>query len=60
MSLISEITQIGLWVWGFGALTLFWVIYSIVMFFLDRKKIKELRENLKEINDKLDKLIKKK
>ncbi|MEK6760847.1 MAG: hypothetical protein AABX93_02900 [Nanoarchaeota archaeon] len=55
-----QISQISLWMKGLGAVAVVWIIYSIVMFFINQKRandIDELKKNVKRIEGKIDKLV---
>lgn len=56
----NEVGQISRWIQSLGIIALIVVIYSLTMFFINRKQAKDLnkiKRDLDEINGKLDKLI---
>lgn len=59
----NEVTQISRWVKGLGIIAIVWFVYSAIIFYINRrnaKLIKEIKKNLDEVNIKLEKLLKKK
>ncbi len=58
-NLVTELGKIGLWVQALGLIIIFWIIFQIVNLIVNRKKRKTLygiREDLKRIEGKIDKL----
>ena len=56
-----QINQISLWIKGLGVIAIAWIVYSIVMFFINQKrakKIEELGKSVKRMENKIDKLKK--
>ncbi len=57
-----QINQISLWIKGLGVIAIAWIVYSIVMFFINQKrakKIEELGKSVKRMENKIDKLVSK-
>lgn len=54
--LVSQVSQINLWIKGLGVFAAIWVIYAIGLFIVEKKKMNKLNE----IEKKIDKLIKRK
>ena len=57
----SQIGQISLWIKGLGVVAVAWIVYSIIMFFINQKRAKEIEElgkSVKRIENKIDKLKK--
>jgi hypothetical protein len=55
-SLVSEIGAIGLWLKTAGMIFVLWVVFDVANYIINRKRM----ARLKNIEDKLDKLLKKK
>lgn len=58
----NEVTEISRWVKGLGVVALIWIAYSAIIFYTNRRNaqmIKGIRKDLNEVNEKLDKLIRK-
>jgi len=58
----SQISQISLWIKGLGIVAIAWVAYSVVMFFINQKRarnIEELSASVKRIEGKINKLVSK-
>ncbi len=61
-NLTNEVTIISRWVKGLGIIAIIWIVYSAIIFYINRRNaqiIKGMRKDLGEVNKKLDKLIKK-
>ncbi|MCH8945766.1 MAG: hypothetical protein IIA85_02495 [Nanoarchaeota archaeon] len=59
----DEIIQISRWVKGLGIIAIIWLAYSAIIFYINRKNaqtLKKIKKDLSEVNNKLDKLIKRK
>ena len=57
-----QVNQISLWIKGLGVIAIAWIVYSIVMFFINQKrakKIEELGKSVKRMENKIDKLVSK-
>ncbi len=58
----SQISQISLWIKGLGIVAVVWIVYSIVMFFINQKRAKDLEElksGVKRIENKINRLASK-
>lgn len=55
-SLTSQIAQINLWLKGLGIFVIVWVVYVVVLFVMERERMKRFDE----IERKIDKLLAKK
>ncbi|MEK6760298.1 MAG: hypothetical protein AABX93_00050 [Nanoarchaeota archaeon] len=58
----SQISQISLWIKGLGIVAVVWIVYSIVMFFINQKRakdIEELKSGVERIENKINKLASK-
>lgn len=63
VSLISRLGEIALWLQAVGIIVVIWIIFLIVNFVINRKRMKELytiKEDMRRMEKKLDMLIKKK
>jgi len=61
--ILSQINQISLLVKGLGLFAIGWIIYAIVLFFLERTKINkldDLKSDIKKLERKIDNLDSKK
>ena len=59
----NEVIQISRWVKGLGIIAIIWIAYSAIIFYTNRRNaqmIRGIKKDLNEVNEKLDKLIKKK
>ena len=57
---ITEIGQIGLWLQALGIVIVLAVVFQIISFFYNRKRMKELeviREDMKRIEGKIDVIV---
>lgn len=62
VNLIAKIGNLGSWLQTIGIVVLLTIIFQIIAYFLNRKKLKELemiRNKLSIVEDKLEKLLKK-
>lgn len=62
VNLIAKIGNLGSWLQAIGIVVLLTIIFQIIAYFLNRKKLKELemiRNKLSIVEDKLEKLLKK-
>jgi biopolymer transport protein ExbB/TolQ len=60
---IITLGQFGLWLKAIGVVILLWMIFQFVNFMINRKRIKELykiKEDMKRIENKIDRILKKK
>jgi len=63
VKILNEIGQIGLWLKAAGFIFILWIIFQIISLIANRKKLKEiagLRDDIKILDAKLNKVIKKK
>lgn len=61
--IILQLGSIGLWFQAIGLIFVMWVIFQIINWVLNRRRIKrldKLLENLERIETKIDKLLKNK
>ena len=61
-SLTSQLNQISLWLTGLSVFVILGIIYSFVMFLIERKKMKVIEgisQDIKRLESKLDKICKK-
>ena len=57
--LVSQIDQLGLLIKGLGIVAVFWVAYTVVIFWLEKKKldkINELENVVTRLERKIDKI----
>ena len=62
-NIISEIGQIGLWLKTAGIIFILWIIFQVVNFIINRRRIKEIyniKGDMQKMDKKLDKILKKK
>ena len=62
-SLIWEVGKIGLWLQAIGLVVIIWIIFESVILYLNYKRMKEvykIKDDMKRIEEKLDKVIKNK
>ena len=62
-SLIAEVGKIGLWFQAVGFIVIIWIIFESVILYLNYKRMKEvykIKDDMKRIEGKLDKVIKNK
>ena len=60
---LIEVVGIGLWLKTIGAVVILWIVFQTVNFFINRRRIKELyriKDDMKRMESKLDKILKKK
>jgi len=59
---ILEIGRLGNWIQAVGVLVILWIIFHVITLFFNRKRrkmIEEIREDVKKIDRKINKLEKK-
>ncbi|MEK6800609.1 MAG: hypothetical protein AABY10_06550 [Nanoarchaeota archaeon] len=57
---IKLLGKIGLWLQAIGVVIILWTILHIVNWFLNRKRLKEIysiKEDIKRIEEKIDKIL---
>jgi uncharacterized protein YggT (Ycf19 family) len=62
-NILVQLGSLALWLQAIGALILLWIIFQIVNWIMNRKRLKRLDEFEKKINRierKIDKILKKK
>ncbi len=62
LEIFESILSIGVWIKTVGAFIILWIIFHIVSLIVTRKKMKELyqiKHDMKRIERKIDKLLKK-
>jgi hypothetical protein len=60
---ITEIGKIGLWLKTAGIIFILWIIFQVVNFIINRKRMKEIyniKDDMKRIEKKIDRILKKK
>ena len=60
--IITEVGQIGLWLQAIGIVVILMIMFNIISFFYNRKRLKEIaiiKKNMNRIEGKIDKIIKK-
>mgnify|MGYP001592292408 CR=1 FL=1 len=58
-ALTSQLNQISLWLTGLSVFVILGIIYSVAMFFIERKKIKiieKISHDIKRLESKVDKI----
>ena len=59
--IITEVGQIGLWLQAIGIVVILMIMFNIISFFYNRKRLKEIaiiKKNMNRIEGKIDKIIK--
>jgi len=57
--IVLELGRIGKWVQAIGLLVILWIIFHVITMYFNRKRrkmIEEIREDVKKISRKIDKL----
>ena len=57
---ISGVGQIGLWLQALGIVVVLVIVFNLISFFYNRKRMKEIaiiKENMDRIEKKIDKII---
>lgn len=60
--ILIELGNIALWLQALGGIIVIWLVFQIVNFFINRKRMKEIytiKDDMKRMESKLDKLIEK-
>ena len=60
---ITEIGKIGLWLKTAGIIFILWIIFQVINFIINRKRMREIyniKDDMKRIEKKIDKIPKKK
>ena len=60
--IIGAVGQIALWLQAIGIVVVLWIVFQIVNFFINRKRMKEIyaiKEDMRRMEGKLDRLLKK-
>ena len=63
VDVVTEIGKIGLWLKTAGIIFVLWIVFQVVNFIINRKRIKaiyNIKEYMSKMDKKLDKLLKKK
>jgi biopolymer transport protein ExbB/TolQ len=63
VELIHTVGNMALWLQGLGIIIVLWIVFQLVSLYLNRKKVKEIykiKDDIKRIEGKIDKIIKKK
>ena len=59
--IIGAVGQIALWLQALGIIVVLWIIFQLVNFFINRKRMKELytiKADMRRMEGKLDRLLK--
>ena len=60
---ITEIGQIGLWLQAIGVIIVLWIIFQLILLYINRRRMKEVHQIKKDmfrIERKIDRLLKSK
>ena len=63
VTLAAQVGRIGLWLQAIGAVVVIWIIVQIINFLMYRKRMQEIyniKKDMKRIEGKIDKLVKRK
>ena len=58
--MIKAIGQLGLWLQALGIIVIAWIIFHLVMYYINRKRLQKLEDVIKDVDrieKKIDKLI---
>lgn len=59
---LTKIGEIGLWIQALGLIVILWIVFQVVNFIINRRRIKEIyaiKEDMKRMENKLDRLLRK-
>ena len=60
--ILIQLGNIALWLQALGIVVVLWIIFQLINFFINRKRMKELytiKADMKRMEGKLDRLLKK-
>jgi len=63
VDVLAQIVELGLWLKTIGAVVILWIIFQAVNFFINRRRLKEIyriKGDMKRMEGKLDKILRKK
>ena len=63
VDILAQIVELGLWLKTIGAVVILWIIFQAVNFFINRRRLKEIykiKGDMKRMEGKLDKILRKK
>jgi hypothetical protein len=63
VDVITALGQVGLWLQTIGAIVILWIIFQIIAWKYNRKRMKEvyaIKDDMKRIEKKIDRLLDKK
>ena len=63
IEILAQIVKLGLWLKAIGAVVILWIIFQAVNFFINRRRLKEIyriKGDMKRMEGKLDKILRKK
>ena len=61
--IVLEVGRIGLWLQALGVIVILWIIFELIAFYYNRKRMQEvykIKEDMKRVERKIDKILKKK
>lgn len=61
-TIIVALGKIGLWIQALGIVVVLWIVFQLVNFFINRRRMKEIytiKDDMRRMEGKLDKLLKK-
>jgi len=61
-TIIVTLGKIGLWIQALGIVVVLWIIFQLFNFFINRRRMKEIytiKEDMRRMENKLDRLLKK-
>jgi hypothetical protein len=62
VDVLAELGKVGLWLQAVGVIVILWIIFQIIAWKYNRKRMKEvysMKEDVKRIESKIDRLLKK-
>ncbi len=63
VDVITALGQVGLWLQTIGAIVILWIIFQIIAWKYNRKRMKEvyaIKDDMKRIEKKIDRILQKK
>ena len=60
---LVELGRLGLWIQTLGIVVVLWIIFQLINFFINRKRIREIyniKKDMVRIENKIDKILSKK
>lgn len=58
---LRDVGQIGLWLQALGVVVVLWIIFQVIAFWYNRKRMKEIyaiKKDMRRLEGKIDKILK--